>query len=207
MDLRQGGKVHKDAVVFGGNITFISPEQIAEDKVELSLGSIKPRDIFMGFLSLAILKSLAALVSKIFFFITSILLAFIFTRPLMAVGSALSSAPWKCGLIGILFWFCLPAAILLLILTIIGIFLMPLIIPFIFIIVIFSFASIAALIGAQIKLKNASPAMQIILGALIIFLLSLIPFAYYFVFLITVVMGTGAILFSKFGTKKPRFLG
>lgn len=206
----KGGKISNDAVVIGGNLSFVSPHQIGGDQVNVALSGKKTGDLFAGVFKLAmvvaILKYFGVLASKLFFLVISILLAFIFAKPLMAIGETLSSAPWKCGLVGLLAWLCLPAMALLMVLTIIGIFLIPLVVPFLFIIVIFSFASMAALIGQQIKLKSASPAMQITLGAFIIFFLSLIPFAFYFVFLVTVLMGTGAILFSKFGTKKPKFL-
>lgn len=211
LHLKQGGKITGDAVVVGGSLNYVSPSQITGEKVSVTLGGRSEGNPLEGVFKLAIfgifLKYLGVLASKLFFLITSILLAFIFAKPLMLIGDTLSSSPWKCGFVGLLVWLCLPALILLLIITIVGIMLLPLIIPLIFIIVIFSIASMAALIGQQIKLKNASPAMQITLGALIIFLLSLIPFAYYFIFLVTVLLGTGAILFSKFGTTKPKFLG
>ena len=210
LDVKQGGKINHDAVVVGGNLTFVSPNQIVGEKVNIGLTGNNNGNLFGNIFKVTLLgafiKYLGILASKLFFLITSIILAFIFAKPLMTIGETITSAPWKCGLIGLLVWLCFPATLLLLILTIVGIFMLPLIIPLVFIVVIFSFASMSALIGKQIKIKNVSPAVQITLGATVIFLLSLIPFAYYFIFLITILMGSGAILFSKFGTSKPKFL-
>ena len=205
-DLKMGGsaRVEDSAVVIFGKIIREGDAVLPKNTVELSFGKLCASKwcllpvfgIFaISLLGLAMLTAFAALF---------IIIAALFTERIGRTSCYIEKRPWRSLLIGFVIALLVTPITLFLVITIIGIPLIPLLFIILSAAALFGFTAACQLIGLKffraIKKPGRPMILEVITGLIILGLVTMIPVVGCIVKLLVWLAGMGAVAATKFGT-------
>ncbi|MBU0687696.1 MAG: hypothetical protein KKB81_07655 [Candidatus Margulisbacteria bacterium] len=218
------GRVEEDAVAIGGSVKLLSGAEVGGDAVAIGGGVFKADNAKIGgdvveigapWVEGAIkkLSSNAPVIGASFSLLSAlamlallVLIAVIFPKHLEAVISVVDKkmlANFGWGILGVIL---IVPIVVLLIISLIGIMLIPVFLFVVFCAYLMGFSAIGALLGRKIfkafKTKKKPLALEVLLGALIILLISLVPFIGWLIKFIVVLAGFGGVIVTRFGMQK-----
>lgn len=138
--------------------------------------------------------------------VLSLVIVAIWPTHSQAVAQAINSRPGRVAAAGVVSWLLLIPGVILLLLTLVGIALIPLWLLLFVAAGAMGRAALALLVGQKVaKLANADIAIlpQVVIGSLIISLLGWVPWAGWLAGVAVAIFGVGAVLETRFGTNKP----
>lgn len=230
-DLDVKGIVKDDTVIIGGNLNVASTGQVLGDtvvvlgKINKEFGSIVSENVvelsagkwfhkkgwilpFAGVCAIpaAGMIGLAGLIAVSSFFALFLLIAILFTNRVGNVSFYAQKHFWKSLLAGLISLLLVVPATLFLIVSIIGLPLVPLLFILISAATLFGFTAMSQLIGLKffsaIKKPNKPMVVEVIAGFIIIGLIAFIPIIGWSIKFIIWLTGLGGAIATKFGTSK-----
>jgi uncharacterized RDD family membrane protein YckC len=208
----KGAIIHGDAVAVGGTVDAEDGAKIEGQKEEVELGAIglgKPEWLRKWFTQCVLkLRPLAPGVPWVWgvagcMFLLYALIALAFPRPVQACVDEMTSRPATTFLMGLLTKLLLPLVLLILIVTGIGIFVVPFVLAALILGALVGKVALLELLGSKVigrfGAQGHQPLLALLVGALIICALYMIPVLGLLVLGITAVWGLGAAVTAAFG--------
>lgn len=213
-DIFVNGEIHGDAVAISGTITR-GPEGIVggneitlENAMDIGhMGSAMIRTgHWEGFSPLFTLGF--RLLGLIGFAALGVLVTVLLPNPVQNMGDYLEKNLLISGLVGVGAFVVLPFALLILIISVIGIPLIPFFLLAFVLVGLYGYFGVAHLAGEKISRAfklSTSPVLHVILGILVFWLILRIPLLSILIWLLLAIFSFGTVLGSKFGTLRAWF--
>jgi uncharacterized RDD family membrane protein YckC len=208
------GKLHGDVVAAGGKVEIAEGGQVDHQPVEVDFGTLgikKPEWLTKWLLNCALmLRPLSFSVGWIWavaagFFALYLLVALVFPRPVQACVEELTRRPATTFLMGLLTKLLLPLVLLILIVTVLGILVVPFVVAALLLGTIVGKVAVIEWFGFKLgRLFGGAaffekPVAAFLLGMLLITLLYLVPVLGLLTSLILSIWGLGAAVTAAFG--------
>jgi hypothetical protein len=230
VELEPGATVEREVVAVGGNVHVASGAHVGADAVsvggEVSIdqgGNVEGQEVsvnvpgFAGLLGLASpskevskgisagLKIGQALAKFVVFFLMGLLLLAVAPARLDRVTASLTRSPVRDVLVGVLGTIAMPILTVLLVVTIVGILLVPVQLIAILVAAVLGYTALALLIGRAlpIRTEKATGVLQLAVGTAIVVLISEIPFVGVLAMVSAWFLVFGAVLRSRGGQASP----
>ncbi|OGC06375.1 hypothetical protein A2526_01520 [candidate division WOR-1 bacterium RIFOXYD2_FULL_36_8] len=204
--LKNSSKVMGDVISFGGTVKKENNATVIGDIAEVDLGPLSNISSMITNKNLLLLGIFIHLLTLLALLALALTCVAIFQKYIGKVSYYAEKSPWKSLLWGFLTVVAMLPIILGLILTIVGILLVPMLIVILIAGAFFGFVAISQLVGKKIlqalKTYNKPMIIETALGFLIITLISFIPVAGLIIKFGASLIGLGAVIATKFGTKK-----
>jgi hypothetical protein len=213
--LGPGAQIEKDAVSVGGEVVRDAGAEIGGQEVSVGVPALS------GLASLATSKVLfgsrdetpgfvvgQTIAKFLLFFALGLLALALFPRRVDAVATSFVAHPWKSVLIGLLGFVAVPILAILLVATVIGIPLVPVLLVMIAAAAVLGFTALAFYIGRTLplQLRRGTTVLQLAIGTLIVVLVTAIPFLGGMAWVAASLLTFGAVLRSRFGSQSPPVL-
>jgi uncharacterized RDD family membrane protein YckC len=206
----KGATIHGDAVAVGGTIDASEGAKVEGQKEEIALGPIGKPEWLRKWFSQCVLKlrPLAPQVPWVWavagcMFLLYALIALAFPRPVQACVDEMTSRPATTFLMGLLTKLLLPLVLLILIVTGIGIFVVPFVLAALILGALVGKVALLELLGSKVigrfGAQGNQPLLALLVGAVIICVLYMIPVLGLLVLGVTAVWGLGAAVTAAFG--------
>jgi hypothetical protein len=208
-----GGSVYlKDKATVGGDVVSVGGKVVKEagavtkgDVVEIAMEGVSPTVAFFTKGGLAKGMFILSLITLIGFLALTAILVALFTPQLGKVSSALEDRLLKNFWIGLIIALLFFPVIVILVLSIVGIVLIPVWAIAVAAAAIFGYVAAAHLIGKRalitFKMPGKSMMTETLVGVLLLWLVGLVPFVGGLVKSIAVICGLGGIYLTRFGTE------
>ena len=230
VELEPGATVDREVVAVGGNVHVASGAHVGADVVsvggEVSIdqgGTVEGQEVSVnvpgvaGLLGLAspskgVSKGISAglhigqvLAKFVVFFLVGLLLLTVVPARLDRVTASLTRSPFRDVLVGVLGTVAMPVLTVLLVVTIVGILLVPVQLIAILLAAILGYTALALLIGRAlpIRTEKATGVIQLAVGTAIVVLISEIPFVGILAMVSAWFLVFGAVLRSRGGQPSP----
>ena len=206
ISLAPGAEVGGDAVVIGGTVTKPTNAKITGDVVEIG-GAWLGNSIKGAAAQTPLIAASFAILSAIAMLVLLVVLAALFPKQIEKALAVVEKEWLKSFGFGVLGLILIVPIIIGLIISLLGI---PLI-PIFFLIAvagyIMGYVVVAGCIGRRIfksfKPKKAKPlALEVLLGAVVILLVGIVPFVGWLAKSLAILAGFGAVILTRFGTQK-----
>lgn len=184
----KGARVH-------GNITEINTEDIS-DAISTALS-----DEWEGWSWIFAIISISIFLGVL---VLTVLVVFFIPGPLRVISEAVREKPFKAMMLGVVgFMVVVPLAVLLA-MSVVGIFLIPLEMVIVLCAVLLGFIAISHLVGnyflTMIKRKNRSVMRETIWGLIILWVIGWVPYVGWIIKVTAIVLGLGGVIVTRFGT-------
>lgn len=216
------GSVRADVVAIGGNIVLDSSAVIGGNVVSIGGKVIKmpgakvmgeSKQISMGATTMATgakMLALGGIILSILITIAYIILASLtvifFRKQIGGTSYKIEKKFWQVfgwGLLGIIL---IPVICILLVVSLIGVFFVPLFIILVAAAGFFGYIAASQLLGKKIfvylKQKGKPMGMEVLVGIVVLFLLGLLPFIGWIFTCLASIVGLGSVMLTRFGTVK-----
>ena len=230
VELEPGATVDREVVAVGGNVHVASGAHVGADVVsvggEVSIdqgGTVEGQEVSVSVPGIAGLIGLAspskevskgisaglkigqALAKFVVFFLVGLLLLTVVPARLDRVTASLTRSPLRDVLVGVLGTVAMPVLTVLLVVTIVGILLVPVQLIAILIAAILGYTALALLIGRAlpIRTEKGTAVLQLAIGTAIVVLISEIPFVGVMAMVSAWFLVFGAVLRSRGGQPSP----
>ena len=230
VDLEAGATVEREVVAVGGNVHVASGAHVGADVVsvggEVSIeqgGVVEGQEVSVSVPGIAGLVGLAApgpstskgmsfgwritqaIAKFVVFFLLALLLRAVAPVRLDRVTASLTRAPLRDVLVGVLGTIAMPVLTVLLVVTIVGILLVPVQLIAILVAAVLGYTALALLVGRAIPLggKKGDAVIQLAVGTAIVVLISEIPFVGIMAMISAWFLVFGAVLRSRGGQPAP----
>jgi len=227
-NLKVAGKVNNISV-FGGNLTIERTADITGNvnlyggDLILNEGASKPNNYNKAPIQSELVKTLispeaiaTSLEAKnlfrfnfntnrdLLFFILGLILLWFFEKPINNIMIGIKTKPIMTPIYGLIAWICFSPIMFLLIVSLLGIALIPFLILFYIISSIFGWTAISVLVGKLIFEKwkpDLSIFVYFILGSIILIILCFLPIISFIISIIGAFYALGAVVITKFGQR------
>jgi hypothetical protein len=230
VEIGPGATVEKEVVAVGGNVHVATGAHVGNDAVsvggEVSIdpgGTVDGQEVsvsvpgFAGLVGLAspssgvskaispLLKVGQALAKFVVFFLVGLLLLALAPARLDRVTASLTRAPVRDVLVGVLGTLAMPVLTVLLVVTVVGILLVPVQLIAILVAAILGYTALALFIGRAlpIRTEKATAVVQLAVGTAIVVVISEIPFVGILAMVTAWFLVFGAVLRSRGGQPSP----
>ncbi|OGC18568.1 hypothetical protein A2310_02030 [candidate division WOR-1 bacterium RIFOXYB2_FULL_37_13] len=204
--LDKNSKVMGDVVSVGGTIKKEKGAEIMGQISEVNLGPFAGLPSFLTYKNLLWISALFQLTMFIAMLALVFLVIALFQKQVGRASYYAEKSPWKAFFWGLAILFTVIPIALFLIVSLVGIVLLPLYMLILAAASIFGFIVISQLVGKKIfqalRLKNKPMLLEAAFGFLIFALTALIPVIGIIVKFTAVLIGLGAVATTKFGTKE-----
>ena len=224
--VRDGGTVHNNAVSIGGKVK-VDPGGVLKEKRNEKKGGFRPpfvrppgfdhigrffaRNILLGpFVGL--FGAMGALIGAVFLvlrlivsFAVAAFITLLFPRSIDAMADYAHDGFPKALLIGLMFVVVLPLLALALVISLLGIPLVPLVLLFVFVAYLFGSVGLAQWVGKLIpESEGRSQMVNVLLGVLVIGVVKHIPIVGFVVGTSFFIASLGLVLITRFGSQQQR---
>lgn len=204
--LKSSAVVKGNVVSLGGTVYKDPGAVLRGDTVEIGIPGICPMvgavtrgDFWQGLV-------IARVVSTIGFMILAAILIALFTPQLGKISAAIEKGTWNTFLWGLLSVILFVPVIFVLVISIVGIVLIPVWVGFVFVALIFGYIAAAQLLGkkflAALKKKQKPMMLEALLGIVLLLLVGWVPLLGWMVKVVASCCGLGAVVLTRFGTQK-----
>lgn len=212
--LQAGAEVEKDAVSVGGDIVRDAGAEIGGDEVSVGVPALSGLATLAGSRALfgrhesPVLLVGQTLAKYLVYFALGLLALALFPRRVDAVSSSFTAHPWKSVFTGLLGVVVLPLLAVLLIATVIGIPLVPVLGIIVLAAGVMGFTALAFYIGRALplRLERGTSVLQLAIGTAIVVLITAIPLLGWMAWVAAALLTFGAVLRSRFGSQAPPVL-
>jgi uncharacterized RDD family membrane protein YckC len=210
--LGPGARVRRDVVVVGGPLNADPQASVGGQQTVIALGAVMPNVVWLqNWLSkgLFMARPLPPQVSWVWmvaglFLLVYLAMTLMFPRPVLACVSALEQKPVASFFTGILVFVLLGPLLFLLVVSVAGL----LVIPFVFCALIAAaiFGKVAVYcyagqqVGRQVRLPETNLPVVLLIGALLFYLIYMVPVLGFAVWGVVTLIGIGAVLVAAFGS-------
>lgn len=214
--VRNMGEIKKDIVSIAGK-TYVDHGGIVRGKNV----SLYPSDFFNGDFPGNILKILVfgpviglfgfigfiiflfvSLLKMLFFLALAVIITYFFPKNVSTMADFTGKEFWKCFFLGLVAIIIIPFLSLALLITILGIPLIPVLFVFLFIVYLYGMIGISLWIGQLIPgAEKRSAIFNVVIGALILSMIKLIPAIGFLLKFAILAVSFGVIIFTRFGTQ------
>lgn len=208
IDLKDGAQVDGDIVNIGGNFSKTDNAVTGGDVVKLLSGGVfKYGFSFLASLIGLGITAILMVLYKGLFFLTVLIIGLLALyianeKTHQTIGDYFLKKPIKSFLFGLLVMAAVVVINSVLIVTIIGILIVPIVLTIIFLLGCWGSAILLTMLGEKLLHKSgAGKYAEFIVGLLILFLLTFIPFAGALIFTILNIVALGAVVATKMGNK------
>ena len=200
------GITHVDygGVVRGEYISFCPTDFFGNDFPEkiLKILIFGPVIGLFGLIGL-IIGFVFSLVKLAFFLAIAVIVTYFFPKNVSGMAEFTGREFWKCFFLGLVAIIIIPFLSLALLITIIGIPLIPALFVFLFIAFLYGAIGIALWVGRLIPgAENRSDILNVIIGVLILGVIKFIPAIGFLLKFVILAVSFGVIIFTRFGTQK-----
>ena len=200
------GMTHVDygGVVRGEHISLCPTKYFDEDFPEniLKILIFGPVIGLFGLIGL-IIGLVISLLKLAFFLALAVIVTYFFPKNVSIMAEFTGKEFWKCFFLGLVAIIIIPFLSLALLITIIGIPLIPALFVFLFFAYLYGAIGIALWIGRLIPgAENRSDILNVIIGVLILGVVKLIPAIGFLLKFVILAVSFGVIIFTRFGTQK-----
>ena len=212
--LGPGARVQKDAVSVGGEIVREPGAEVGGEEVAIGvpalsgLASLAGSRALFGHRESPVFLAAQTLAKYLVYFALGLLALALFPRRVDAVSASLTAHPWKSVFTGLLAIVVLPILTVLLVATVIGIPLVPVLAIVVLAAGVLGFTALAFYIGRSLPLKieRGTNVLQLAIGTAIVVLITAIPLLGWMAWVTAALLTFGAVLRSRFGSQAPPVL-
>lgn len=208
--LGPGAEVEKDAVSIGGDVVREPSSEVGGETVGIGIPALSGLTGLAGSHLFSRPTSavfvLAQMLAKFaVFFALGVLILVLFPRRVEVVATSFTSSPWKSVLTGVLGLVLTPIVIVLLVVTIIGIPLVPVAALLLVAAGVLGFTALAFHVGRSLplRLERGTAVLQLAIGTAIVVLVTAVPVLGGMAWFGAALLTFGAVIRSRFGSQQP----
>ena len=210
LKISKSAKISGTVNIFGGNLITEPGAKVPENfnttslPTELSSLITTPGMLFSSITFLDLFKINFNITRHLIFIILGLLSIWFFEKRIISMINGLENKPLTSFGYGLLSWVLFFPIFILLIISLIGIILVPFLILYYFVASIFGWAAISCSIGEKISqkwLSNKRHYITFLIGIILIMLISLIPILSLLITIIGSIFALGTVFMTKFGQR------
>jgi hypothetical protein len=204
--LGPGAVVSEDVVAVGGEVLREVDAEIGGEEVSVGIPALSGLASLVGARRESPGLVLGQSIAKfLVFFLLGLLLVSFFPRRVDAVAASFQAHPWKSIFTGLLGLVLTPLLVVLLVVTVIGIPLVPVAALMLVAAGVLGFTALAFFIGRRlpIQTRRGTNVLQLAIGTALVVLVTAIPILGGMAWFAAALLGFGAVLRSRFGSQTP----
>jgi len=209
--LAPGAEIERDTVAVGGNVRSDPGAEIGGEQTSVGLPALS------GLGALAALPlghggpwldAAGAIVKFIVYFLVGLLVVTLFPRRVEGVSAAMVARPAKSVMVGLLGFFLAGLLCLLLLVTLVGALLIPVVVVAVIAAGVLGFVALSFHVGKLLPIRSERRlvALQLAAGTALLVLATHIPLLGWLVWIAAALLTFGAALVSRFGQQEPPVL-
>ena len=209
--LGAGSEVEKDAVSVGGSVVRDAGAEVGGEEVSVGvpalsgLATLAGSRMMFGKHESPAFTVAQTLAKYLVYFALGLLALALFPRRIDAVSASFAAHPWKSVFTGLLGLVVLPFLAVLLVATLIGIPLVPVLGLMVIAAGVLGFTALAYYIGRALpfQARRGTSVLQLAVGTAIVVLITAVPFLGGMAWIAAALLTFGAVLRSRFGSQSP----